>query len=748
MSEQEISLAEDKISICDDRDEEIDICASAENFHQMGLLYKVKSPDKISLIRSAALLNAAISRQPSNPQFKDDLQQFCTELLETAGAEKMDADLMQISNQAAQMIKEMRDTVQQALSRLETIPYDITIGEQNQLEVKKIHDIKLIQEQITQKYGDVMRYIAEKCSEIMGKKPCEFCIAAMGSLARSEVTPYSDFEHFVLLEDGVQNDLENYQEILEYFGWFSVIFKIIVINLKETVAPSIATQILNDAINQSAQVSQSDTSAKNADTKLWTTELIRPVSDMVKYLDSDTNSYDGVELCGVFRQTTFVLGNEEVYAQFTSQVKSVSQTVKESSHAALKEKLEEDLKKFSAFQDINVLNACLKQNVFCRFVTFVFQLGRLHSADEKSPFLIIQQLNASKTINDETARLFSYALAVSYQILLYLEITKRIPDGCFRENPLPKDDTCHKLTDILGEKSVVDYFIIVEKLQEVLRRHYLHCDITIEPEDKFRKLFVLGLYDRIVSEGEKYLESNLIVNDSHWWIQYHVACAHDRKQQYQESLAIWEKLHDQEIRDDWLKGAVMVNKGRCLLDMNRHREASLYAKRVAAKLQGLEVSKSRKYRWLSDLAYIGGWCKYEIGDYREAIKDYSQNLKYMDFVDERFDNYKQVNRARTHFNIATCLYLLGDNWSALTEAKKSLDICERHNLSEDDKSNCYQLLGCCCFVKSEFDKALEYFKTELELRQQFVLSEQQDSDEDIKIAIDNIQMCSDIVEMN
>ena len=70
-SEKDLRLAEELRKICNEKGKENDPCASAEIFHQMGLLYKTKSPDKISLIRSAALLNAAISRQPSNQQFKE-----------------------------------------------------------------------------------------------------------------------------------------------------------------------------------------------------------------------------------------------------------------------------------------------------------------------------------------------------------------------------------------------------------------------------------------------------------------------------------------------------------------------------------------------------------------------------------------------------------------------------------------------------------------------------------------------------
>ena len=39
---------------------------------------------------------------------------------------------------------------------------------------------------------------------------------------------------------------EKYEEILDYFRWYSVVFHIIVINLQETILPSVSISSLND----------------------------------------------------------------------------------------------------------------------------------------------------------------------------------------------------------------------------------------------------------------------------------------------------------------------------------------------------------------------------------------------------------------------------------------------------------------------------------------------------------------------
>ena len=85
--------------------------------------------------------------------------------------------------------------------------------------------------------NDLCRY----CVNVLGPPPCRFAVVGMGSLARRKATPYSDFEHIILLEVH-----ENYKSHLEYFRWFSVIFHSVIFNLQETIIPSLNVMYLND----------------------------------------------------------------------------------------------------------------------------------------------------------------------------------------------------------------------------------------------------------------------------------------------------------------------------------------------------------------------------------------------------------------------------------------------------------------------------------------------------------------------
>ena len=103
----EIELQLQLKRVCGSDGKERDVTKSAVILNKFGLLYQIKCPDKVSLIRSAALLNAAIVRQPANEMFQQNLHQLCKHVLKCANAAQKDADVIEISRTVAARIQEI-----------------------------------------------------------------------------------------------------------------------------------------------------------------------------------------------------------------------------------------------------------------------------------------------------------------------------------------------------------------------------------------------------------------------------------------------------------------------------------------------------------------------------------------------------------------------------------------------------------------------------------------------------------------
>ena len=239
--DEELQLAEQmKRSYCKEsvekgeRQKETDPEKAAEILHKIALIYKLRSPDKISLIKCVGLLNAAILRNPSNiSQVKADLTDVCKHVLKQANANNLNADLVALANTVKDKIKKLRNIANDFLKQIDAqIRSNNTKTESlRELQIRKAESIQCINKTIANKYKEIMADISNYCLDIMGKPPCEYSIVGMGSLARNEITPYSDFEHIILLCDD-----ENYEQHLEYFRWYSVIFHVIVLNFQECLS--------------------------------------------------------------------------------------------------------------------------------------------------------------------------------------------------------------------------------------------------------------------------------------------------------------------------------------------------------------------------------------------------------------------------------------------------------------------------------------------------------------------------------
>ena len=241
--QEELKLAtEMKEMFCDSSGKETNAEKAAEIIHHIGLIYSKRSPDKISIIKSAGLFNAAILRNPPTvSRIRSELSELCKDVLKLAKACNQNADLIKKGQEVEESFSQLRVEVEQFLkTKLPRISNDASKEKVKQQNAQKIAAIQQINKTTTDMYKSIMADLSCYCEDVMGKPPCEYAVVGMGSLAREEITPYSDFEHVILLIN-----CENYEMHLEYFQWFSTIFHIIVLNIQETIIPSLNIRNLN-----------------------------------------------------------------------------------------------------------------------------------------------------------------------------------------------------------------------------------------------------------------------------------------------------------------------------------------------------------------------------------------------------------------------------------------------------------------------------------------------------------------------
>lgn len=89
---------------------------------------------------------------------------------------------------------------------------------------------KEIYEKIALSIKEFIRILLEESIQLLGNPPCSYALVGLGSLAREEATPYSDFEFAILISD---------ESCKKYFKNLTNILNIKILNLGET-SPKIA----------------------------------------------------------------------------------------------------------------------------------------------------------------------------------------------------------------------------------------------------------------------------------------------------------------------------------------------------------------------------------------------------------------------------------------------------------------------------------------------------------------------------
>ena len=471
--------------VCDKKGIETDPSKSAEIIHKLGLVFFRQSCNKISLIQSVGLLNSAIARNPKNiAEVKQDLSKVCNFVLQHAKAQISTADLIEKANQIKDEIESMRIQTNKALRFLKTIQdwEKLSRGSLKSREKTKIKLITKIQNQITQNYKLIMKNISQYCTHIMGPLPCEFAVIGMGSLARKEITPYSDFEHIILLENASPDE-----KCLEYFRWFSVIFHVIVLNLQETIIPSLNIKYLNDKTSKlgdwffdtctsgisfdgmMVHASKFPLGKQPSINKPWTTELIKPVDKMLQYLSFESNLKNGYHLSDILTETCFVYGDKTLHFAFKNGIEAHKNSkTREELLDEIKKQVRDDLNNFATRTRLVNLkpndNLNVKQTFYRTSTLFITALGKICGTKSSSCFDIINKLAEQRKISENTKHKLSYAVAIACEVRLSVYMNEQSQRDNIQLHRNSKT-IFDKVLKFIDTETVVSYFQITYCLQ-------------------------------------------------------------------------------------------------------------------------------------------------------------------------------------------------------------------------------------------------------------------------------------------
>ncbi|XP_078600212.1 uncharacterized protein LOC144875214 [Branchiostoma floridae x Branchiostoma japonicum] len=602
-------------------------------------------------------------------------------------------------------------------ARLETIhndhnPYHYDENDPlvEEVEMKRAESVRDLFKYISERRKGFIKDLVEECIETIGPPPCKYALVGLGSQATELVTPYSDLEFAILIEEN-----EDTQENKKYFRNLNCYLYLKIINLGETILPAVAIQSLNDFHSEDPTDSwfydsvtprgfafdgampwASKTPFGRERTKTKPpVSLIQTPSGMAEFQRHDVALIHGYHLSDILRYVSYMTGDQTLVDDYISRVIQELWTIDEQKNttiafsfarAALTRTMREHQRQQLSDKPIDV-----KKEIY-RFPTVaVVNLSLLRGVYATSVWDAIKEMEQEDVVSKEHAHHLLVLMSISGELRLrtYLEL------GAQRENlsgllamGKQRDDDDKTLFKTVfyvpDQKMLFRYFYTAIPLQ-----HYM-CGVSWGLSDREIMITTIGRYNLL------YDASPLVKGD---------ICI--KLLQFEAAISVTEELQRE------------LEEGKYAKSWHGPTKGNLYAKAL--------------------LQVIRAWSYSNLGDHRQAISCREEQLK----IAHELFGYGTERAEVVHIYES-----LGSEWGNL-DAEKSLEYHEkalamqRALLGKDAVdpliANILHNIGTTWLRIGDNEKAISYFESGMNMLK--TIHGKNAVHPDIALSLGNLGMC-------
>ncbi|XP_078589245.1 uncharacterized protein LOC144869664 [Branchiostoma floridae x Branchiostoma japonicum] len=566
-------------------------------------------------------------------------------------------------------LQEMRTRVKSQLEAIDQqhnpYQYDEDDPVMITVETERAEAVKALFKNIAQDRQSFIKVLVDECIVRLGPPPCKYAFIGLGSQATELVTPYSDLEFAILIEEGKDNgDTRRYV----YFLNLTHYLHLKVINLGETILPAMAIPSLNDFLSEDPEKdwffdsvtprgfafdgfmpwASKTPFGRNQTKRKPPVSLIQTPAEMAKFQLLEVSLAEGYHLSDILRRVVFLTGEEALVTTYMGKLNEVVTDGLLSpllSRLSAWQILKENREQLNSLEPTGqLLN--VKKDIY-RFPGIAIEvLALCCQITLASAWDIIDELKEMEKIKEENATHLTVLTSISAELRLrtYLNNGGQ-QDSMSPLNPIKCDLKSQEIPD-----PTLSSIFYIQDVQ-VLFRYYcraipLKKYITNSLHNRPKSVLKATIFDSS-HECLARISNELFMFDR---AKHHLGAALiDTGNDIKKRAEILEKLGSLLAFYDDITTGISLNEEALRLRQNIYGANTAHAN-IARSLYHLGVSWSKK------------------SDYKKAISYYEQSLTMS----------KTVHGENTaHPVIAWLLNNLGLSWNHLGDHKKAIGYCER-----------------------------------------------------------------------
>ncbi|KIC76514.1 hypothetical protein DB41_FW00020, partial [Neochlamydia sp. TUME1] len=382
-----------------------DVIKEAFCIEKLGDLYAKKETSE-TLLQAAGLYNYALRRSSAGQQksIKEELLKVEISLSKACKGEPVSIPKTKEQfEKNREVLKKFRDEIEEKIQALGLDP--------SPKEVRELYS------EIAQHIKIFFKRLAIQVFDTLGPTPCEYAMIGFGSLAREEMTPYSDLEFGILMQ-------EDTGENREYFKCFTTLLHLKVINLGETILPALnipcikEVNLFDSVTPRGFAFDGEGVQGKGCKTPFGnrqTFELIQTPEKMAQYIAKDEKGQwwheKETHLPMELLNFTHLLGNLELTHGYKQKIQKLLDNPYKTGlnlrqYLAKQHLVQEDMSAFDpGMRDIEKHGMLIKvkNDLYCFPHLALDRLALLKEIKASDTFTRIDQLNKQETIRDSAA---------------------------------------------------------------------------------------------------------------------------------------------------------------------------------------------------------------------------------------------------------------------------------------------------------------------------------------------------------